>query len=620
MKTHEKILLSSLLLFVAYPAISQKISRSTQSNIADVTCPGSSIQYQVSLPSGFSSCQIKWTATNGEIQSQSGNTVTVKWNDKPAAIAKLEATFNSCASADSGNNGKSATSLSELILSVKDQGWLPYGDVRNLDFCTRQQLVLSVSHMYVQGTGGIDQPPLKEVNYSWTLPSGWRESGTGQTGTILTNLNFMTIEPIGCSVGGTVLIKGVLSGSPYGCDAAAPSSTASISLNAASPSVTVSPPQGYQGSKACDTNPVTFAAFLSPSLSCVNGYSWNYPSSWTFVSQSFGTITLRPSGKTSDVGAIKANVSFTCGTVVSGTYNVSFITPTISGAGLVCASEPYKILNATPNPTVTWSSNNAGLSISTDGVATRVNGYNGGATISASVCGNPATPKSIYVGFPSANNTTLIWAGTRGVNPVQTTPGSTYTFNGDFVLGATDYTWALPNGFVQLGPSTTTCNPSIYITTSSVAGTYYLSCSANNLCGPKYMANLRINNGSTGGGDSNCPPGFKPPCKPGPGPLLMSSGEVSPISISLASLKVYPNPSNKNVTVNFNAEDNDISESDVDSSIEITLYNLMQQIVLRQSINKSVATIPVDGLTPDVYILSIAYKNEVVKRQVVVIK
>ena len=100
----------------------------------------------------------------------------------------------------------------------------------------------------------------------------------------------------------------------------------------------------------------------------------------------------------------------------------------------------------------------------------------------------------------------------------------------------------------------------------------------------------------------------------------MSSGEVSPISISLASLKVYPNPSNKNVTVNFNAEDNDISESDVDSSIEITLYNLMQQIVLRQSINKSVATIPVDGLTPDVYILSIAYKNEVVKRQVVVIK
>ena len=79
-------------------AFSQVVTKSFSGTVAGATCPGVNILYEVSLPPGFGSCQITWTATNGEVQSQSGNTVYIKWNDTPGAKAKLKTTFSNCGS------------------------------------------------------------------------------------------------------------------------------------------------------------------------------------------------------------------------------------------------------------------------------------------------------------------------------------------------------------------------------------------------------------------------------------------------------------------------------------------------------------------------------------------
>ncbi|MFM7854463.1 MAG: hypothetical protein ACKO96_21705, partial [Flammeovirgaceae bacterium] len=401
-----------LFLLIYFSGNAQTVTKSGNNTTNDAVCPKISTSYEVSRPSGFTSCQITWSATGGEIQGAKNNpTVTVIWDDTPGATGTVTATFSNCATADSDNNGKTAT-LSQLILSVKDQSWGSYGSSVVVDYCTRAQVGLSVPRMYVQGTGGTSKVPLKEVTYSWTLPAGWREVGTGRTGTFGTFANAIIIEPIGCSVAGKVTVQGVINIQPFFCGSAAPSATATINLISPIPTATITVPQGYTGSRACDRNPVVFTALLNPSLSCVKDYQWSYPAGWTFVSQSANTITLRPSGNPTDVGTVRGTVNFTCGSSVSGIATVQFITPVVSGTSLLCSSAPYTILNAAPNPTVSWSTNNANVSITSTGVASRLNNYNGPASILATVCGTAATPRAIYVGFtprvPAQTNVVLL--------------------------------------------------------------------------------------------------------------------------------------------------------------------------------------------------------------------
>ncbi len=613
-----------LLSFTVLSISAQTVTKSFAGTVSGASCPSIGTQYEVTRPSGFTSCQITWSATNGTIPgSKNGTTVNVTWDDTPGSTGTVTATFSNCATGDSGNNGKTA-SLSELILSVKDQAWGSSNNPVTVDYCTPNRVNISVSHMYVQGTGGIAQPPLQEVVYQWTLPSGWREFGTGRTGTFGTYVNAIAIEPIGCSVPGTVSVQGIINVPPIACGSAGPSSTNTISLNGASPFATITVPQGYTGSRACDTNPVTFTALLSPSLGCVSGYSWTLPpgSGWTQVSQSGNTITLRPSGNSTDALPITATISLTCGSTLSGVLSVPFTNPTIGGPSLVCATETYSIQNAAPNPTIAWSTNTVGLSINSSGVAARQNGYSGSATVSATVCGIAATPKVVFVGTPLADNSTLLWTGTRGVNPVQLTPGNTYIFRGDYVLGAASYTWVLPSGFTALGGNTTTTNPSIYITTSSVSGTYTLYCSATNSCGSNYTHSLTINNGSTGGGGTGCPPGVRPPCKPGPGPLRVATSDdaVFPeTAFALTNPVVYPNPTNRNFTVSLVQEEDKSIEGTLDAPVQLVLYNLLQQVVYQANTVKSIVTIPAENLPSEIYYLSIAYKKEVIRQRVAVV-
>lgn len=288
----------------------------------------------------------------------------------------------------------------------------------------------------------------------------------------------------------------------------------------------------------------------------------------------------------------------------------------ITGPSLLCSTAtPYNIQNLPTNATVNWSSSNpSGLSINpTTGVATRVNNYNGPATITASVnggCGAVTLPPfNVWVGNPPANNTTLIWIGTRGVNPVATSPGASYIVEVDQVATATSYTWSLPPGTLILngGPSTTAF-PSIYITTPTASGTYSISCRANNACGSSFTRNLTINNGTSGGGN-NCPPGFTPPCRPG-GP---------------APLRVFPNPSSTQLTVSFTNEGANTSSlmnpsqaEDADSDFDAKLYYPFGELARSGKSKQGNLTFDILSLPDGLYVLKVSKSGEVITRQIAI--
>ncbi len=389
-----KFTLLCLICSVLFEMKAQTITPDSNPSISGTVCPTISTGYSVSIPSGFANCSILWTPTNGSLASPNGNrTVSINWDDTPGATATLTCKFTNC-----GNSNDNTTATwSALILSVKGQNFDAYGNSVTIDYCTTNSVTINVPHMWVQGTGGVAQPPLQEVIYSWTLPSGWTTNGG-----LNTTVNSITIYPTHCAVSGTgmVSVKGNIIDR---CGSAELSNAATISLNGARPVVSLVIPQGYTGSTACNTTPVTFTADLSPSLSCASSYSWTKPSSWTLVGQSGNQVTLQPSGGPDDAttGSISVAVTFSCGTTItSGNYTPPYTPPAIAGPDPFCSSGTYSIQGA-PN-TVSWtSSNTSALTIDANGVGTRHG--NSSTTISATFAGGctaPISPKPIWVGIP----------------------------------------------------------------------------------------------------------------------------------------------------------------------------------------------------------------------------
>lgn len=475
----------SLMVVTAASCLSQVITKSSQGTVEDATCPGIGIQYEVSLPSGFEACHIDWTITNGSKQSQSGNTITVLWNDVPGTKGKVEATFSACGNS---NDGETATPFEELILSVKGQNFDAYTNSITVDYCTTQSITLTVPHMYVQGTGGVAQPPLQEVVYTWTLPPGW----TTCCG-LSTSLNGITITPTSCAAPGQIAVKGNIMDR---CGSAGLSNPAVISLVGAQPFVSLGIPPGYSGATFCNTTPLTFTANMSPSLSCVSSYNWSKPTSWTAVSQSGNTISLQPGGTSSDSGPISVSVTFTCGTsVTSASYTPIYTPPSIAGSDLICDSQSYSVINANGASSFWSSSNTDGLTVSSqsDGTFSAVPGFIGPVDIiDLLTCGANQTSaqKTVHVGAPSADMNTLIYPTNQyGVDPVTLVEDFVYQFNCDYVPGAQWFTWYVPAGFSIVNGRNTDIPG---IRTSSTDGFYTLTCTANNDCGESWTHDLDI--------------------------------------------------------------------------------------------------------------------------------
>jgi len=377
--------LPSMLLVQKLKAQSQPVVTKTFNGSVDgAVCPGVSIDYEVSVPSGFSLCTINWTATNGvrTVNPNNQRKVSVVWTDTPGATGTITATFTVCGEGNEANNGTSKN-LSELILSIKNQGWNTYTNSYTVNFCNPVPIPINMPEMVVMGTGGINQPDRIEVAYVWKLPSGWQDFVTGNTGEFGTTTRSITIVPTACAEPGIITVKGTLIGSGPFCNLAAFSSVANISINSSPPIVTVVPQAGYSGSTACNITPVTFTAVVTNDPGCTaTGYTWTHNSSWTVVSQSGNTITLRPTGAASDATAIKGEVTFGCGSKRSGTVTPTFTAPVISGPDLICGSGTYSISNTTAS--ATWSSSNTSiLTINQFGQATRLPRKRGAVSISA---------------------------------------------------------------------------------------------------------------------------------------------------------------------------------------------------------------------------------------------
>lgn len=420
MKKYVLLFGMSFLSFILY---SQTISKTTTSPVSGSVCPAVSTYYEVSVPTGLTSCQITWTATNGTVTRDATDQrkAKVEWNDTPGATGTVTATFGGCNS--STDNG-TAASLAELILSVKDQAWDSYGSSVTLDFCNTRNVVITMPHMYVSGTGGIAQPPRTEVQYAWTIPAGWKEHSSGLSGNITTASNVIQIDAIGCAKPGNVSVFGTLIPSPVSCGSAANSATANISLNGINPVISVAPQPGYIGSTDCNTTPVVFTATATPGLGCINNYSWHFPAGWTNITPSGNgnSVTATPSGTDQDAGQVTATATLSCGTqLASGPITISFIQPTLNGGPYVCGGgTPFTFSNVPSGATISWTASPAYLFTTTSGSFT-YNGSNGftltaqniyqggtGASVTATVntgCSSIPLTKSLYVGLPYANGT-----------------------------------------------------------------------------------------------------------------------------------------------------------------------------------------------------------------------
>ncbi|MBY0436068.1 MAG: T9SS type A sorting domain-containing protein [Cyclobacteriaceae bacterium] len=500
-----KFLLLAMCCSLSTITVGQTITKNGSSIIEATVCPEISISYSLtSIPNSFSGCTRKWVPTNGiVVGADNGLNVSIKWNDTPGAKAKLVCQFSNCGNS---NSGTETSPFEELILSVKDQAWGSYGSTINLDYCNRPQVLVTVPRMFVQGTGGVAQPPLTEVSYAWTLPSGWREVDTGNTGFFGSQLNFVSIEPVNCAVPGQVTVYGTLVGAGPFCNSSARSAIATITMNGVSPAVAVLPPVGYSGGRACDSSPVVFTAGVNASLGCLTNYAWSFPSGWSGpTSTTTNTVSLMPNGTTAMAGTISVTVTASCGSSFSGSTTIGFTQPSISAPDIICSAGNFTLLNTASSPSMSWSSSNpTGLFINpTTGAYVPGSGFSGNVTISASACGVAAPSKIAYVGRPIINTGLqyVYIVGQQGALKTNLCTDRDYIARIDPVPGATSYSWTIPSTAFSINyPSTSS---SISLLTLLRTGNFTIRCNAVNACGTSNQQQLVVNIQSCSGGGGN---------------------------------------------------------------------------------------------------------------------
>ena len=188
--------------------------------------------------------------------------------------------------------------------------------------------------------------------------------------------------------------------------------------------------------------------------------------------------------------------------------------------------------------------------------------------------------KTVWVGVPPANNSTLIWTTIRGENPITVGTGSFISYQVDYVPYADSYTWTFPPGFIVYGGSKTTSSPYISATTGNQTGTFTLYCRANNACRYSYTKSLTINVTSDGGGG---------------------------IQMRMA----FPNPANETITVK-------IKEEDGNEEAQVSLFNKNLEKVFFTHTKEKEITISTVDLPNGLYYLNVKMGKEVTQKQVII--
>jgi hypothetical protein len=262
----------------------------------------------------------------------------------------------------------------------------------------------------------------------------------------------------------------------------------------------------------------------------------------------------------------------------------------ISGSDLVCTSATYTVPPQPAGTTVTWSSNTTNVSINASGVATRVNSYDGSATITATInggCGNAQVTKNVWI----ANV-----GGTGGITVIGNAKpaiGGIYGYSLSNVpqgKGRITYRWRIPkgNGWAFLYPNTDSY--AVYVVVGSTVGSveaYWM-----NDCGVETGTYIRLTPGNGG-------PGLQP-------------------------LRVHPNPSNDylNITIeNSKPEEKELAtQTAVPTSGEyqIKLYDAYSQVRRTATTRGGSLQLDTRQLPNGVYYLHATQGREVIRRRVIV--
>ncbi len=297
------------------------------------------------------------------------------------------------------------------------------------------------------------------TSYTWTLPNGW--SGTSSSNSINTTTG---------SNGGTI---SVTANNTCG---SSPPRTLTVTMGA----VPAQPGTITGNASVCISTNQTYSVTAVPGAT---SYTWTLPNGWTGTS-TINSITAT-TGANSGTVSVTANNS--CGSSTPRTLAVTTTTVpaqpgTISGTATVCsgASQTYSVTAVAGAASYTWTLPNGWTGTSSSNSITATAG-GGSGTVSVTAnntCGS-STPRNLAVTLA----TTPAQPGNISGN-VLVCSGASRTYLVTSVVGATSYTWTLPNGWT--GTSSTN---SITTTVGTNSGT--ISVTADNACGsstPKTLA------------------------------------------------------------------------------------------------------------------------------------
>jgi hypothetical protein len=331
--------------------------------------------------------------------------------------------------------------------------------------------------MTVKNTGGVNQPPLAQMEkYEWTIPTGWKQETTGNTGTTYTTSPTIRVVPNNingiCAGDGDLKVRAVASGFTSCTGYYSKSNQSTIQLRR-TPTFNLTPPAGYTGQTCGKGASVTFTA---TSVSCVSSYAWTYPANWSGPATTTNNSVTATPGNNGGVITVEAN---TGGCKIKKTYTIPYTSVVPSPSVYItnpytewCNNDPFTF-TATPAPGYPtnfgfdWYAT-GGISInnvtnSTSTAPTHTTGNSVPVLVGGSVYGtqsvavrmsNPACPPSAYAGFqrkvgPYSNSEFSI------IGPSMVCPNQAADFRPNFITSDVwGYEWSAPSGWSSSGQGT----------------------------------------------------------------------------------------------------------------------------------------------------------------------
>ncbi|MBS1490243.1 MAG: T9SS type A sorting domain-containing protein [Bacteroidetes bacterium] len=276
-------------------------------------------------------------------------------------------------------------------------------------------------------------------------------------------------------------------------------------------------------------------------------------------------------------GGVYAIVNI-CDSLDVFTNSIQITSPsTICSTGVFSAT----LINPNPNSTITWSSDNAGLSIdSSTGYATRVNGYNGSANVTASyVCeinSNSSQGRQVWVGLPQPGSLN------KNINSPPFCSGTERSVLINPEVGALSYDWSSNNTSILVvdgnGPNA--------LLDAGYVGTCTLTVTITNTCGASSKNYFAVVSDCIGGGQV---------------------------------LAVYPNPASYKLMVQVTDSLSAAPQENVlGQPYEMIIMDRFSRKVYSMQSTEKTTEIPVGSLPPGLYYLNVLYNGTVFQKQIVI--